>query len=126
MVHEDIDDEIKDFSKYFFGGDIYLDEDKQFYQALGNTWKSLWSMVFSLRTWSNVMRSRKNKDVSGNLKGEGRLMGGVILMGKEDEGPYFVHREDPVGEFADLEELDAAMKTMLNLTTDEDNDNSKL
>lgn len=41
---------------------------------------------------SNVKRA-KAKGVAGNMKGEGRLLGGLLVVGKGDSGVAFEHRE---------------------------------
>lgn len=109
VVHEDVGNEVSDFSTYFSDGDIYLDEEKKIYDALGNRWVGV-SAIFSPRTWYNIFQSKKNKDVQGNLKGEGRLLGGVMVVGKGDKGCVYVHREEVIGEFADLAEVGQALE----------------
>lgn len=41
---------------------------------------------------SNVKRV-KARGVDGNLKGEGRLLGGLLVVGAGDSGVAFEHRE---------------------------------
>lgn len=57
--------------------------------ALGMRWEGL-SSVMKPSVIKNVKRA-SNKGVKGNLKGEGRLLGGLLVLGKD--GIAFEHRE---------------------------------
>ena len=84
--------------KYFDNHPLYLDEEKQFYAYMGN--KSLWAQ--KLTTWNpfklysdfQSMSGRvKEKGVDGNLKGEGFLKGGLLIITPE-EGVVYRHEEE--------------------------------
>lgn len=112
-MHEDIDDEVKSFKEYMTG-DVYLDADKGFYHALGNRWAGL-GAIFSPKMWKNGISSYKDKDVKGNLKGEGRLLGGVMVIPPSSKIPSYVHQEAVFGEFAPPDEVKAALCNALNI-----------
>lgn len=59
--------------------------------ALGMRWEGLSSMLKS-SVISNTKRVRA-RGVKGNLKGEGRLLGGLLVVGTGDSGVAFEHRE---------------------------------
>src|SRR5690606_16772925 len=72
-------------SKYFNGNPLYMDKERSFYSYLGN--KSLFAQP--LHTWNPftlyhdyiALKDRlKAKDVDGNLKGEGFLKGGFLIV----------------------------------------------
>jgi hypothetical protein len=72
-------------SSYFNNYPLFMDEKKIFYSFLGN--KSIlsqpWSSWNPFRLYSdfNAMTTRlKAKGVDGNLKGEGTLKGGIIIL----------------------------------------------
>lgn len=72
-------------SSYFNNYPLYMDEKKVFYSFLGN--KSIlsqpWSSWNPFRLYSDFksMTARlKAKGVDGNLKGEGTLKGGIIIL----------------------------------------------
>lgn len=84
-------------TKYFNNYPVYLDHDKVFYSYLGN--KSLLSQP--LHTWNpfrlytdyKTMSGRlSDKGVEGNLKGEGLLKGGLLII-HPSEGIVYQHEE---------------------------------
>jgi hypothetical protein len=52
----------------------------------------------------------RGKGVDGNLKGEGRILGGVFVMGAGDQGILLQHREKEFGDHVDLEDVKKAIK----------------
>jgi len=44
------------------------------------------------------------------MEGEGRLLGGVLVVGPNDMGILFEHREEVWGDHADVSEVVAAVK----------------
>lgn len=54
-------------------------------------WESLTALV-KPSVIQNVSRVRA-RGVEGNLKGEGRLLGGLLVVGAGDSGVKFEHRE---------------------------------
>lgn len=84
--------------KYFNNNPLYLDQEKTFYSFLGN--KSLFNQKlpswnpFKLYSDFNSMGDRvKSKGVDGNMKGEGLLKGGLLIITPE-EGIVFRHEEE--------------------------------
>lgn len=97
-------------SKYFGDNEIYFDEKKEFYHALGN--QSLLSQrlhswnPFQLYTDFNKMKDRmKNKKIEGNLIGEGLLKGGLFIV-SPTEGVVYEHHESS-GSPMPYEEIEA-------------------
>eukprot|EP01040_Poterioochromonas_malhamensis_P004238 gene4238-4540_t len=84
-------------SKYFNNFPVYLDHDRTFYSYLGN--KNLLSQ--SLHTWNpfrlyadyKTLSARlEKKGVEGNLKGEGLLKGGLLII-HPTRGVVYSHEE---------------------------------
>lgn len=94
-----VDDEgLSDFeNKYFKNNDIFIDQQKGFYAALGNN--SLLSQPlhswnpFKLYTDFNKLMGRmKEKGIEGNVKGEGLLKGGLYIV-SPTAGVLYEHKE---------------------------------
>jgi hypothetical protein len=80
-------------SKYFHDYPVYLDSEKTFYSYLGD--KSLLSQPLHswnpFRLWSDYqyLKTRlETKGIEGNLKGEGLLKGGLLIMKPPNEVFY--------------------------------------
>ncbi|WAQ96974.1 PXL2A-like protein [Mya arenaria] len=104
VVHEAFGaDDFKPFIK----GDVYLDLERRFYGPHERwmnipgifNYESLWQ-VFSI--WQ--------KGVPGNLKGEGRLLGAVFVVGPGDQGVLFQHNEMKIGDIANLDMVREAIQ----------------
>lgn len=54
--------------------------------------------------WSSIFRAR-GKGVDGDLEGEGRLLGGVFVIGAGDSGVLLEHRESEWGDYANKTEI---------------------
>ncbi|XP_019489049.1 PREDICTED: redox-regulatory protein FAM213A isoform X1 [Hipposideros armiger] len=94
VVKEQIKTEVKDFQPYF-KGEIFLDEKKRFY---GPQRRKMMFMGFvRLGVWNNFFRAR-NGGFSGNLEGEGFILGGVFVMGSGKQGILLEHREKEFGD----------------------------
>jgi len=89
---------------------VHLDKDRAFFKAQGERWLSVARGFLSPAVWSNIQRAKERK-VEGNLKGEGRLLGGVLVIGKGDQGVLADFREEVWGDHADLDAVfEAARK----------------
>lgn len=102
-------------TKYFLDNPIYIDIEKEFYSALGG--KSL--LAQPLTTWNpfqlysdfKAMSARlKNKKVDGNLKGEGLLKGGLIIVTAKD-GVIYEHKE-VTGSCMPYDEIEEIVKSL--------------
>ena len=60
--------------------------------------------------WKSIFRV-KSKGVEGNLKGEGRILGGVFVVGPGELGILLDHKEKEFGDKVDLKDVrDAILK----------------
>jgi len=109
VVHENLPGELEDFQKYWTEAPVYLDKERSFYKAQGDRWLGLIQGMMTPRVWSNVNRAKEAK-IKGNLKGEGRLLGGVLVVGNKDQGVLYEGREEVWGDHADLKKVVEACK----------------
>uniref|UniRef100_A0A8C0TRQ2 Peroxiredoxin-like 2A n=1 Tax=Canis lupus familiaris TaxID=9615 RepID=A0A8C0TRQ2_CANLF len=107
VVKEQIRTEVQDFQPYF-KGEIFLDEKKKFY---GPQRRKMMFMGFvRLGVWYNFFRAR-NGGFSGNLEGEGFILGGVFVVGPGKQGILLEHREKEFGDKVNpVSVLEAARK----------------
>jgi hypothetical protein len=82
-----------EFATKFFTEPLYRDTELAFYRALGDRRLSLtgmlWGMFVSKRSEYKAMSKRlEDKEIEGNLKGEGLKQGGVIIFDKKGEPKY--------------------------------------
>lgn len=95
VVHEDLG--VEEF-RSFFKGDIFLDKERKFYGPKERR-MGLLSGLFSPSVWSSVYRANK-KGVSGDLKGEGRILGGLYIIGSGQKGILLDYQEKFFGDHA--------------------------
>jgi len=104
VVKEDTDGDGLEGFRGFFPRDLYLDEERGFYDALGGRKMGLptWNPLSLWRGTREVMGRLKQKGIQGNLKGEGLVQGGVILFGKDGSAKYayeeITGKEIPTGD----------------------------
>jgi len=91
-----VDDEgLRAFQKDHFTFPLYRDENLDFYRAFGDkkiTSNMSWSTILNPYKWykgMKVMGNRlKEKNIEGNMIGEGLKTGGIIVFGKDGEPKY--------------------------------------
>lgn len=103
VVKEDIDTEIDDFRE-FFKGEIHLDEKKDFYGPHERV-----GAMSDMMSFKKIGAYRKIKE-PGNMKGEGWVMGGVLVVGPGDQGILYEHIEVKVGERSDIDQVMEAVQ----------------
>ncbi|GFO33243.1 redox-regulatory protein fam213a [Plakobranchus ocellatus] len=101
VVHENLG--VAEFQP-FFDGEIFLDQERGFYGPVERT------MFLSGILRTSVMKKIYNAKPEGNLKGEGRILGGVFVVGAGHQGILLEHREKEFGDYADTTEVLAAAK----------------
>ena len=81
-----------------------------FYAALGSRKLALksWNPIKILKGLRKVNRRLKKKNISGNLKGEGLIQGGIILFDKNGKARY-AYREE-TGSEVPIQDVIAAVK----------------
>jgi hypothetical protein len=91
-----------DFQDDYFCGPLYLDPEREFYQALGN--KPIFSFGSLGKALINPLKARrelkemgerfKDKGVEGNMVGDGLTKGGIFVVAPDGE-IKFTFYEDP-------------------------------
>lgn len=84
-------------TKYFNLNELYLDHDKGFYKSFG--YKSLlaqplhsWNPFTLYKDFKKLMGRMKEKNIEGNLIGEGKIKGGLYVISPKD-GIVYTHDE---------------------------------
>jgi len=98
----------KKFQPYL-NGSIYFDEEKKFYGP-EQRWMFL-SGFLRYSVWKSIFRSR-GKGVEGNFYGEGRILGGVFVIGPGEQGILLDHKEKEFGDKVDLKDVRDAILRM--------------
>lgn len=107
VVKENIGTELQNFRPYF-SGEIFLDEKQLFYTPRKRMMVKLGFTRISV--WRNILRANW-KGYQGNMKGEGFILGGLYVIGPENQGILMEHQEKEFGDKADLSSvLHAVMK----------------
>lgn len=110
-----VDDEgLLEFHDKFFPHPLYLDESQQVYEALGKR------KITTLKTWNPLRiyrgfkemkaRLQSKSDLTGNMKGEGIVQGGIIILDKQGDARA-VYLEE-TGSEPPVEDILAALKTL--------------
>ncbi|KAI1718366.1 ahpC/TSA antioxidant enzyme domain-containing protein [Ditylenchus destructor] len=85
----------------YLKGDVYFDQEKRFYGPK-ERWLPLWMGFLRMSTYLNYYNTSKN-GFKGNTEGEGRLLGGVYLINKNEM--VFAHLEEEWGSKVDINAL---------------------
>uniref|UniRef100_A0A3P8RWC7 Peroxiredoxin-like 2A n=1 Tax=Amphiprion percula TaxID=161767 RepID=A0A3P8RWC7_AMPPE len=106
VVKEDVGTEVQNF-RPFFKGEIFLDEKRRFY---GPRERKMGLLGFlRVGVWMNGLRAFKN-GFSGNILGEGFVLGGVFVIGQGEQGILLEHREIEFGDKVNIEEVIQAVR----------------
>lgn len=119
LVKEDIGTEVADFRAGFWSEEVLLDQEKQFYLALGGgkenrtyTLASFLAMFlnpFSSSTVKTAISDAKAKGIDGNLNGEGFVNGGVYVIRQDGKAAY-VCPEESMGDWAPIDDVIEGVK----------------
>lgn len=113
-----VDDQgLLDFYQQYFTFDIYRDELLATYEAMGNRMIRLttWNPIRWYRGFWDLTSRLQQKNIKGNLKGEGMLQGGILFFDKA--GVLQFAYEEEIGDEFDVEEILAVLKLMESGTT---------
>ena len=104
-------------TKYFENHPVYRDNDKKFYKYLGEKsllsqpWHS-WNPFTLYSDFVSMTNRLKSKGVEGNLKGEGLLKGGIIVV-SPSKGVVYRH-EEVSGSEMPYDDIFAAARSAIN------------
>ena len=107
-------------SKYFGCGTLYLDEDRTLFDLLGNRKISLpMGKLLNPFKWKEVradlkaMNERmKGKGVDGNMKGDGLVQGGVLVVGPAPSCDVRFTYLEETGREIPIDAIKAALKQL--------------
>jgi hypothetical protein len=109
-----VDDQgLIDFYNKYFTFDIYRDEQLSVYSAMGNR------SIFTIRTWNPVRwyrgfqdlsRRLKEKQIQGNLAGEGIIQGGVLIFDRA--GTLRLAYEEEIGDELSVDDILAGLRAL--------------
>jgi len=92
IVLEDLPGEISGFRPYLPNATLFLDKERKMYEALGKKKIGLLDL-FRPSTISGFFQTKKDSSVSGNMKGDGFTLGGVLVIGNQKQGVLYEWRE---------------------------------
>lgn len=102
-------------TKYFNLNELYLDQGKGFYKALGS--KSLlsqplhsWNPITLYKDFKKLMGRMKEKNIEGNMIGEGTIKGGLYVI-SPTKGLVYTHDESTGTQmpYAEIQEVVAKL-----------------
>ncbi|KAF4106238.1 hypothetical protein G5714_012228 [Onychostoma macrolepis] len=117
VVKENMASEIQDFRAYF-NGEIFLDQQMCFYGVKRRTMRSLGFARFGV--WRNLLQVWR-RGYHGNRKGEGFVLGGLYVIGPENQGILLEHHEKEFGDKADLTAVRTAVSRIQKTEETQDN-----
>ena len=101
-------------SRYFTCGQVYLDPDWAFYHALGSRTigiSGIWQF-FNPFTAIDRVRGLREKQIDGNLVGEGLTLGGVIVMAPGGTGVVYTYLEE-TGQMLPISDIQKAVNQVV-------------
>ncbi|KAI2658209.1 Peroxiredoxin-like 2A [Labeo rohita] len=117
VVKENIGSEIHDFRAYF-DGQIFLDQQMCFYGVKRRTMRSSGFARFGV--WRNLLQVWR-RGYHGNREGEGYVLGGLYVIGPENQGILLEHHEKEFGDKADLTAVRMAVSWIQKTEETQDN-----
>jgi len=71
-------------TKYFANGEVFLDDKQDFYKGLGSRGLKInsWNPLKIAKDFSDMQKRMDAKGISGNMRGDSILLGGVLVVGK--------------------------------------------
>lgn len=113
LVKEDVGTEVQDFRE-FWGGEILLDGEQKFYEALGGgkphkpyglaSFLAVVANPFSKSRVKKNLDAAKKSGVTQNMTGEGFVAGGVYVMDRNGAAAYS-HLEADLGDEAPMDDI---------------------
>jgi hypothetical protein len=119
-----------EFYKDYYPFPLYRDVNQEFFAAFGNrtifadsSWSSYVNPLKLWRSMKDVKKRFAEKNITGNLKGDGLVAGGVIVFGK-DGAPKYQYLES-TGTPLETEDIVAALQSMQQQQQQADDDSKK-
>ncbi|XP_019855199.1 PREDICTED: prostamide/prostaglandin F synthase-like [Amphimedon queenslandica] len=102
---------VEDFVKNkYFAGDIYIDDKRKCYKDLNfKRYGVLGALKAVISSYSSkILAEARERNIEGNLKGDGLQNGGLLIVRKGGE-LIFLHREEFPGDFCTDETIIKAL-----------------
>lgn len=91
ILHEDVSGEPEEFQPFLGGEKLFLDREKTLFHRKGSLW--------DLASFTTLKRYAYDlSGTAGNMKGNGLLLGGVLVVGRGDDGVLWEHQEKFIGD----------------------------
>ena len=109
-----VDDQgLTEFHNTYFDFPLYRDVGLETYASFGN--KSIlsgmtWNPLRIYRGYKEMTKRLKEKNLDGNMKGEGVTKGGIFVLNPDGEVVYAM--EEITGSPLDMDEIEAAMNAL--------------
>ena len=87
---------LEEFHSQYFPFPLYLDEDLKLYEAFGNgsiLAGMSWNPIKIYRGMKDVSNRLKEKNIGGNMKGDGYTTGGILIL-DADGKPKYMYKEE--------------------------------
>jgi AhpC/TSA antioxidant enzyme len=105
VLHEALPDQVAEFSAEHWKGELYLDETKVLYAAVGGGSVRKGSLAWFANPFSRIWKNAKAAEgVVGNFVGDGLTMGGLLVVSKAGEVVY-AFQEETFGDRPPMEEV---------------------
>lgn len=112
LVHEWVKPEISAFLKENWGGELYLDRERQVYRALGDGKLRKQSFFAIIRNFpalrKKVLAAQEQAPGIGNIMhmtGTKTILGGLIIVRAGHKGVQYMYAEDAPGDQPPLEKI---------------------
>jgi len=94
MKETGVDDKgLYDFKTRYFNFPLFKDPDMTFYDLIGGRKMGALGLMKLGYNFRKMNNRHKEKNISGNLTGEGLIQGGVIIFGKDGKQKYIYQEE---------------------------------
>lgn len=102
---------VYEFHDKYFPFPLYRDDGLELYKALGNKKLGLktWNPFRLFRGYRTLAARLDKKNITGNLKGEGIVQGGILIF---TNGELKFDFPEDTGEPLDMDELNAAIASL--------------
>ena len=102
---------VGEFQSKYFNFPLYLDEEKTFYSALGNRkitsdLKGSWNPFEVYQGFKAIGERIKAKNLEGNFRGEGLILGGILVV-SPSQGVVYTYYEETGKEIPKDDIIDA-------------------
>ena len=109
VLNEDLPEQVAAFAKDFWPGELYLDQEKAFFAAVGGGTVRRGTLLTFLNPFSRVWANAKAaKGVEGNFEGDGLTYGGLLVVRPRSGAVEYAFQEETFGDHAPHEDVLAA------------------